>query len=187
MIIFVDGFQNTGKTTLIAGSNRIYDRFPFNQYLTGYELEGKKEELNGFQLGKDLGILFALKYTNYDLVFDRGPFSTIFYSLKENRYGDQTIDVLARFIMDIKDYKNYKYIFVVKKNNKLTERKHNDGFDYLNDDLDENKEKILKDIMNTCKLFKIDIRIFENDFSKSVEDNQKEFNKLLEEMIDEHD
>lgn len=188
MIIFVDGFQNTGKTSLIENCGYKHNRFPFNQYLDKYQLNENKERLNGYQLGKDLGILFGLQYTDKNLVFDRGPFSTIFYSLKEKRYGENTNDIVAYFLQDLREYKEKcKYIFVIKCNDKgNNERIHNDGFDYLNDDNDPNKEKILQIMLLGARIARLDIRIFINDFSKPLEENQKEFNKLLEEMMNEH-
>lgn len=184
MNIFIDGFQTTGKSTLIEKCDFKYNRFPFNQYLDSLDL---KNDLNGFQIGKDLGMLFALQYNKENVIFDRGPFSTIFYSLKENRFGNKTPEILTKFLSEISKFKNCEYVFVVKKNNKENiKREHNDGFDYLNDDDDKEKENILQDIVNTAKQFGINIHIFTNDFSKSLDDNIYNFNKLLEELTNEY-
>ena len=187
MIVFVDGFQNTGKTSLIEGCSYLHNRFPFNQYLEDYDLLNKKEELNGFQLAKDLGILFASRYIKHNVVFDRGPFSTIFYSLKENRYDDNTPEVIMKFLVEISKFENCEYVFVTKKNEKQNnKREHNDGFDYLDDDNDLEKENILENIIKASKLIGIKLHIFENDFSKSLQQNIEDFNKFLRGLENEH-
>lgn len=184
MIIFVDGFQNTGKTTLLDNCKYKHDRFPFNQYLDKF---GLNAEINGFQIGKDLGILFGLQFTNENIVFDRGPLSTIFYSLKEDRYGKDTAKVIVKFLIELKKYPNCKYIFVKKINDpKQVERNHSDGFDYLDDDNDPEKDNILDMMRNIC-YHQIDMVIFENDFSDTIEHNSERFNALLEVLMDEHD
>lgn len=186
MNIFVDGFQNTGKTTLIEKSDFKFNRFPFNQYLDLFELKSQ-DNLNAYQIAKDLGILFGLQYNKENVIFDRGPFSTIFYSIKENRYGEKTLELMMKFLKEISKFKNCKYVFVVKKNeDKSIKREHNDGFDYLNDDEDQEKYKLLDYIVNAAKSFGIEISIFTTDFAKPLEDNIYYFNRLLGELTNEY-
>lgn len=183
MVVFVDGFQSCGKTTLIDGCKYKHNRFPFNQYMDMFELS----DINGFQLGKDLGILFALQYTKENVVFDRGPFSTVFYSLKENRYGDKTPELMTKFVSELKSFKNCAYVFVVKKNApKDYFRFRGDGFDYLNDEDDPEKEGLLNAIVLQAKSLGIKIHLFENDFSEKVKQNLHRFNDLLEGLMNEH-
>lgn len=185
MTIFVDGFQNTGKTTLINGCKYRHNRFPFNQYLDLFGLG--KEDMNGFQLAKDLGIMFGLQYSKETLVLDRGPFSTVFYSLKENRYGDKTAETMMAFLKEISSFKGFGYVFVVKKNAPLSlERKHGDGFDYLDDENDVSKLALLESIVEAAKKIGIEVKIFENDFSLKIKQNLHKFNKLIEELSNEH-
>ena len=187
MNIFIDGFQNTGKTTLIENCKFKHNRFPFNQYLEEFNLSNNRDCLNGFQIGKDLGILFGLQYSKQNVIFDRGPFSTIFYSLKEMRFNENTTTILIKFISELKKYENCKYVFVKKINSKGEEkRNHQDGFDYLNDDEDQEKEKLLEQIIFTAKKFGVEINIFENDFSLSLKTNYHRFNDFLEGLLNEY-
>lgn len=182
MNIFVDGFQNTGKTTLLEGSKYNSCRFPFNQYLDAFNLK-TKEELNGFQIGKDLGILFALNYSTTDIqLFDRGPFSTLYYSLKENRWDGDMIR-FNNFLSVLAKAKNCRYVFVYKRNGEGITREHNDGFDYLNDDEDPNKYGDLERIRYLAAKKGIKLYLFENDFSQSIEENVKRFDNLIETII----
>ena len=183
MVIFVDGFQSCGKTTLISNCRYEHARFPFNQHLSALGIP----DLTGFQLGKDLGIMFALQGRYDPLVLDRGPFSTIFYSLKECRHGEKTPIIMARFLKELASYKGFRYVFVTKKNAPVSERKRGDGFDYLDDDSDKNKEKLLEDMVREARAAGIKIEIFENDFSMQAKRNSRRFNALLERLAHEHD
>ena len=182
MIIFIDGFQNCGKTTLIENCQYQHDRFPFNQYLDKFNLN-----INTYQITKDLAILFGLQFVKDNIIFDRGPFSTVYYSLKEKRYNDNTPKIIFDFLKEISKYNNISYVFVKKINdNKNIKREHNDGFDYLNDDWDLQKEYTFDVMVYLAKSAGIKINVFYNDFSKSIEENQKRFNQLLGEIIHEH-
>lgn len=183
MVIFVDGFQNVGKSTLIDNCKYRHNRFPFNQYMDMFELK----DINGFQIGKDLGILFGLQYAKDTVVFDRGPFSTIFYSLKEKRYGDKTEEMMFKFMSELKNYQNARYVFVKKKNaDPGFVRNHGDGFDYLDDERDEGKDALLDSILGAAKKAGLEVKVFENDFSIKIKRNIHKFNDLLEELSNEH-
>ena len=185
MIIFIDGYQNTGKTTLIKNCKYKHGRFPFNQYL---ELFKGAMDINGYQLTKDLGICFMSQFVKDNIILDRGPLSTIFYSLKENRYGHATPAVMTKFVSALKEYKNCRYVFVKKINDKTQEKRiHNDGFDYLDDDNDEKKDELLNQMVVASEIAGLKIYIFENDFSLSLKQNFHRFNDFLEGIINEHD
>ena len=182
MNIFIDGFQNTGKSTLIDNCNFKHNRFPFNQYMDEFSLD-----INTYQIGKDLGILFGLQYNEEPVIFDRGPFSTIFYSLKENRYGNKTIEIVFKFLKEIATFKNCRFVWIKKINNKESIiREHNDGFDYLDDENDLEKDKLLDQIIQMAESVGIKLYIFENDFSISLKENYHRFNNLLGELINEY-
>lgn len=186
MIIFIDGYQNCGKTTLIEKCKYKHNRFPFNQYLNKFNLY-TKNELNGFQFGKDLGMLFGLQYVNENIIFDRGPLSSVYYSLKENRYGESTHKIIFDFLKEISQYNNIKFVFIKKINDKQNiKRLHNDGFDYLNDDHDLEREYTFDEMNYLAKSAGIKINTFINDYSKPLNENQIEFDRLLEELINEH-
>ena len=186
MIVFVDGFQNTGKTTLVQSCKYKHNRFPFNQYLDLFGLS--KEALNGFQIAKDLAMMFGLQYSKENLVFDRGPLSTAFYSLKENRYGPDTPEVMVKFLKEVNSFKGFKYVFVTKKNAADGFlRTHADGFDYLNDENDPDKESLLWSVADQAQALGMKISFFENDFSKKPKQNIHVFNDLLERLMNEHD
>ena len=183
MFIFIDGFQTSGKSTLINNCKYKHRRFPFNQYLDLFPLD-----LNTFQITKDLAILFLAEAVKDNIVFDRGPFSTIFYSLKEDRFGKDTTKIVRRFLGQLKEFPNCEFVFVKKINEtEVIKREHNDGFDYLNDDDDPQKDVLLDSIIYEAEKVGIKIHIFENDFSISLKQNYHRFNDLLEELIDEHD
>lgn len=186
MVIFVDGFQNTGKTTLVDACKYRHNRFPFNQYLDMFNLG--KEALSGFQLAKDLAMMFGLQYSKENLVLDRGPLSTVFYSLKENRYGPATNEMMVKFLKEVNSFKGFRYVFVTKKNAADSFlRNHADGFDYLDDDNDANKDALLWSIADQAASLGMKISFFENDFSRKLKQSIHDFNDLLERLMHEHD
>ena len=182
MIIFIDGWQGSGKTTLIENCKYKHGRFPFNQYLNKFDLD-----INDLQITKDLAILFTSQFIKDNVILDRGPFSTIYYSLKEDRYGKDTPLQMMKFMKELREYNNCQFVWIFKTNdNSLQPRKHNDGFDYLNDDEDPNKEKLLQSIFDTAQNLGIMIHTFEVDFSLKEKDNVKRFNDFLEGIIYEY-
>lgn len=186
MNIFIDGFQNVGKTTLLDNSKYKHLRFPFDVYVHDFDLKDP-QSLNGFQLGKDLGMLFGLSVTDNRNItlFDRGPFSTIYYSLKEDRWTKRKY--VENFLKHIKSFKDNIFVFVTKINDETNiKREHNDGFDYLDDDNEKSKDYYLGYLQGIANLHEIDLRFFENDFSKPIEENIERFNNFLEQVMYEH-
>lgn len=185
MVFIVEGLQNVGKSSLIKALKYKTDRFSFNEYLDEFKLN-TYGELNAFQIGKDLGILFGLNFLSKEeiVILDRGPISTMFYSIKEARKLSKE-GTLPFFLNEIHKFKNIHYICVNKINDKFkNKRNKKDGFDYLNDnELDKYNFKLLEET-----LIKSGLKIyhFNNDFSKSIEENAKQLEILIEDIINEH-
>lgn len=178
MLIFVEGFQGVGKTTLLESSGYSYNHFPFAYYVK--EFGFKDEKLTGFQFGKDLGILYALRNINLPLLFDRGPFSSVYYSLKEKRCSEE---FLRSYLKEISKYKDCKYLFIQKVNGLASsERKRSDGFDYLNDENDSKKEERFEQMKNLANEYGIKFHFFENDFSKNFSLVKKDFKIKIKEL-----
>lgn len=186
-VIFIDGPQLSGKSTLIKGLSAKYGwkvyKFPFSKYSSKLELS-TKEELNGFQLGKDLASMYWIKSLAGNsegvLLVDRGPMSSAYYSLTENRMPTKMVH---RFIRELSEFGNdFIYIFITA-NNRPEEviREKNDGFDGL--------DKGEEDIEAVCSLSSmafwnsLKLKLFVNDFSSSIEENLDNLIKTIEEVL----
>lgn len=181
MILFIDGQQLSGKSTLISElcNNNSWEsyRFPFDTYVNTFKLNDIKS-INGFQIAKDLGILFALNACKpkNNIVFDRGPLSTIYYSLLTKRMNSEQID---EFFKELEKYPDFVYVFVKKSNfdNKIIGvREKNDGFDDIeNIDFNYNqeiyKEMSINTIVDLAHKHKLRYFIFYNNFNLSPEEN----------------
>lgn len=179
MFVFIDGFQNVGKTTLITESGYKDYRFGFVKYIDTFDLKDKNS-LNGFQIGKDFGMLYLsnLCYKNKNLIIDRGPLSTLYYSVKENRWPSE--EYMNRYLKELSYYKNVRFIWVTKINDNSNHRRNRqDGFDFINDDLEDYEARI-KELKEYCSRYKIKFDIFTNDYSKHIDDNCKAFRRLIE-------
>lgn len=185
MVIFVDGFQNTGKTTLVENSSFPHDSFPFTENIQALGLDTK--HIPGYQLGKDLGMLFAFSKMDKNLLIDRGPLSSILYSLKEMRFEEETFSVLRSFADILAKEKNAKFIFVTKSGMAPTKREHHDGFDYLDDDNDPNMRKYLSQLQEILDEAGVRVTFFTNDFSKSEKENSIRFDSIVRKIFYEHD
>ena len=178
MFIFIDGFQNVGKTTLIKNSGYNDYRFGFVKYLDIFNLKDKNS-LNGFQIGKDLGMLYLSDFCfkDKDIILDRGPLSTFYYSIKENRWKNESY--INNYLKEVSNFKNIRFIWVTKINDKEHIRRNkNDGFDFINDD-NENYENRIKDLKNYCNKYNIRFDVFENDYSKTIVENCMRFKKII--------
>lgn len=179
MILLIDGLQNSGKTTLAQHSVVPYKRFNFDFYLNSFGLNDS--EINGFQLGKDLGIAFALENELNDYILDRGPIATAYYSLKYKRWHD--IKKVDQFFSCFKSYKNFAYVIIRKINGNLSQRKKNDGFDELNDDVDPSAKELFEQVIKSAKKNGLIIYEFDNDFSKGIEENQVRFDDFIKRIL----
>lgn len=184
MITFIDGPQLVGKSTLI---NYLVDKckyrsfkFEFSKYSKIFNIEDKRD-LRSYQIGKDCSTLYWIKELankQEDILIDRGVMSTIYYSLLLERMGqDEILDLL-----DLVAYynKDFKFVFIISKNKKEEiQRNKDDGFDYLNKDVNE---EILKFMLRACKNRGIKFTIFKNNFSKSIEENGKILNGVIHDI-----
>lgn len=179
MFIFIDGFQNVGKTTLITESGYKDYRFGFVKYIDSFDLKDKNS-LNGFQIGKDFGMLFLSNhcYRDKNLIIDRGPLSTLYYSVKEKRWPSE--EYMNKYLEELSSYKNIRFIWVTKINdNTHNRRNRNDGFDFINDD-SEDYEARIRELQEYCRKYEIRFDVFLNDYSKDIRSNCRSFRRLIE-------
>lgn len=185
MIIFFDGPQGVGKSTLIKGlrDNWSYHsktyKFEFSKYSKLFNLQFG-ESLKGFQLGKDLATLYWLKNlpdTGNLALIDRGPLSTLYYSMKFDRLSAKELKDFIDTLISFPGNNPVRYIFITSKNRDNYFREKKDGFDGL----DSGEEKTYKMFENICKRNKLDFTHFENDFSLPIEEN---IANLIKEILD---
>lgn len=189
MIVFIDGEQLSGKSTLIDILSKEYrfisNRFPFDLHVNHFKLN-EKDLLNGFQIGKDLGILFALGAISpkNNFVFDRGPFSTIYYSLLDNRMSNEQI---LSFADEMSKY-DFIYVFVkgINQHNSLKIRAKKDGFDDLKEKEISEGDAITFLLQQLAEKYHLKYLTFYNDFSLPPEKNASNLIRLLKEIENEH-
>ena len=172
MAIFIDGPQQSGKTTLINliksnGNYGVY-KFEFGKYSKEFNLH-TKQELASFSLGKDLAMVQILpNLVDGNLLVDRGPLSTAYYSIVENRLP---INLILKFLRIVKEYSSdHGFIFIRPKNRpKLAARNKDDGFDK---GFEEDEDHFIQ-LVNLIKEAGLGDRVlfFENDFNYSPEEN----------------
>lgn len=204
-IFFIDGPQQSGKTTLINGLEKsIYSsliekhKFPFSLYINElFPNQCPPDILEGFRLGKDLGILDTLittipdqkiRLTSKILVYDRGPFSTIYFNLAQREYLQpyilrqvQLIDHLCAYAKSAKNI-NIHFILVYPQNrSQLKPRERGDGFD--NTSLSAVSDWAFNLIDNLVYGKEVSVTRFINDFSLGVEESTQEFIALIAKLI----
>lgn len=180
MIIFIDGPQCVGKTTLIDYLVNKYGfkkyKFDFSKYTKLFNIE-ENSDLRNFQIGKDFSMLYwlsELENSNEKIIIDRGPLSSIYYSHLLNRMNEK--DLKTYFDL-ISEFKNIKFILLFAKNKKEEiKRNKKDGFDNLSKEINE---KTINFIINNCKNKNINLNIFYNDFSKNINLNGENLNYLI--------
>lgn len=186
-IVFVDGSQGVGKSTLIAGlSTRtptyVY-KFPFSDYSKTFNIKNK-EALKGFQLGKDLATLYFMSrsYTSqpYPQVVDRGPFSTAYYSLTTGRMTEAEVGEFFKIMSEMVEHMSF--VFVKPKNQISFTRDKKDGFDELKA-TEVDPDKAIDTLIALAKKYRIPLKIFENDFSVDIKKNVDNFYKLVKEEL----
>lgn len=180
MVIFIDGPQLSGKTTLIEGVKRATKKlkFPFGEISKDLGFSNQELVLKGFQVGKDLSALYFISSLvdkeKGDLLVDRGPFSSIYYSLAKGR---MTLKEVADFSEKVAEFgRDFRYIFVLPKNRPSMRRDKFDGFDGLDSFIDPVAPHFIKVVADINRL---DYRLFFNDFSKPIEENVKEFENFI--------
>lgn len=173
MIIFMDGPQSVGKSTLINylinHSNFKNYKFDFSKYSKIFNID-KKNKLKYYQIGKDFSTLYwldKLSKKEDNIIIDRGIISSIYYSINQKRMSEKEI---LNYLECLKEFDNFKFLFILpKKRKEKIIRNKNDGFDNL--DNNEYDYEAVEYINNYCKANNIDFEIFYNNFSKSIEEN----------------
>lgn len=180
MVIFIDGPQLSGKTTLIEGVKRATKKlkFPFGEISKDLGFSNQESVLKGFQVGKDLSALYFISSLvdkdKEDILVDRGPFSSIYYSLAKER---MTLKEVSNFSEKVAEFGgDFRYIFVLPKNRPALKRNKFDGFDGLDSFIDPIAQHLIKVVADANRL---DCRLFFNDFSKPIEENVKKFERFI--------
>lgn len=186
-IVFVDGSQGVGKSTLISGLSTLTPtyvyKFPFSDYSKAFNLKSK-ESLKGFQLGKDLATLYFMgkAYTvqPYPQVVDRGPLSTAYYSLTTGRMTEAEVEEFFKIMSEMVEH--FSFVFIKPKNQTNFIRDKKDGFDRLKA-LEVDPDKAIETIVLLAKKYRIPLKVFENDFSVDIKKNVNNFYKLVKEEL----
>lgn len=176
MIIFVEGLQLTGKSTMIENSGYNSYKFNFSYYTKEFNIK-KRKDLRFFQVGKDMSMLYFLDKLDANekiILIDRGPISSLYYSILLKRFKEKDIE---NYIKELKKY-NYNYIFFIPKNNENLSRNKKDYFDKLNKNINY---KILNKICTLCNSNNIKLKIFINDLEKTIKENVKNFKEVIKE------
>lgn len=183
MIIFFDGPQQSGKSSLISELSKIGFgkglKFPFSKYTQeyGFILD---QGLKGFQIGKDMATLYylsSLPQPEENYLMDRGPLSTLFYSLTHSRLDAVELSNLSKEVNYYQKLGNIKFVFIVPKYRPKLIRDKLDGFDGL--DLDNRLKSDLNQFYKFAEYHNLDFIKFENDFSKPIEENAKRLAEIL--------
>lgn len=178
MLIFFDGPQQSGKSSLIEelvkkGFGKGL-KFPFSKYTQEYDFI-LDHEIKGFQVGKDMATLYYLSnlpQPKENYLMDRGPLSTLFYSLTHNRLDAVELSNLSKEVNEYQKKGQIKFVFVVPKNRpKLSTRFKLDGFDGL--DLNSRLKSDLNQFYRFAEYHNLNFIKFENDFSIPIEENAK--------------
>lgn len=183
MLVFFDGPQQSGKSSLIEELAKIGFgkglKFPFSKYTQeyGFILD---HEIKGFQIGKDMATLYYLSnlpQPKENYLMDRGPLSTLFYSLTHNRLDAVELSNLSKEINEYQKKGQIKFVFVVPKNRPKLSRFKLDGFDGL--DLDNRLKSDLNQFYRFAEYHNLNFIKFENNFSKPIEENAKALAEIL--------
>ena len=180
MILFIDGPQGVGKSTLIdylvENCNFKKYKFDFSKYSQAFKIK-QNSQLKNYQIGKDFATLYWLKElanSNENIVIDRGVMSSIYYSHCFKRMKDK--EILTYFDL-LEDFKEFKFLFLLPKKRTNFIRSKEDGFDSL-DSNDYNMETV--DFMiNEASNRDLDFDTFYNNFTKSIEENGERLKNYL--------
>lgn len=184
MLIEISGMQKAGKSTLIEGLtfNFNYYKFPMGGVCKYFNIQPTWE----MQIAKDISALSMVEQVircseldDIPMISDRGPLSTIYYSMLFNR---TYLDNIRQFIIYLKNcYRSMWHpVWVEAKNQPELKREKNDGFDKLQDNLDPARVMAIRDVMfNLLDEYKIPYTRVYNDFSTSIEQNQEDFQSKI--------
>lgn len=188
MLIEISGMQKAGKSTLINGLK--YDfylyKFPMGTVCKTFGVKPTWE----LQIAKDIStmelyyqLLQDSSFVEIPIISDRGPLSTIFYSLLFHRTSDEAIDTFVKYLSKF-DF--WVPIWVEAINQPELKREKTDGFDKLQDGLDPNEVKLAKQKMiGILDKYRIKPTIIYNDFQIPVEKNIELFQSKIKEIIGE--
>ena len=178
MFIEISGHQQVGKSTIIEGIQTPFTlyKFPMGNVCKELSIRPTWE----FQVAKDISALQFSRTIGDEtlLVGDRGPLSSIFYSILFNRASSDDIHNFVQYLTRYKDI--WKPVWVTAVNRNIQARSKNDGFDNLQDlatevevyDAETKMDLILRE-------YGFNYYHHINDFATPVESNIERFNLLI--------
>lgn len=179
MILFIDGPQGAGKSTLIdylKKYNFKSYKFDFSKYSQAFKIK-QNSQLKNYQIGKDFATLYWLKElanSNENIVIDRGVMSSIYYSHHFKRMNEK--EIITYFDL-LEDFKEFKFLFLLPKKRGEFIRNKEDGFDSL--DSNEYDSDTIDFMITKANERDIDFDIFYNNFTKSIEENGERLKNYL--------
>lgn len=186
MIIEISGLQCAGKSTLIGGLTgidyKLY-KFPMGGVCKQLKIHPTWE----MQIAKDISTLELCTQLCKDdiIISDRGPLSTLYYSLLFKRATDEEV---WKFIQHLSQYKDRWFpVWLEGVNNEeaIAARSKNDGFDNMMANTDPTLANIYKAaLFYMLREAGIKYTIVKNNFENSVEDNIKSFNSAINKIIE---
>lgn len=188
MLIEISGMQKAGKSTLIEGLTFNFNlyKFPMGPVCKHFCIKPTWE----MQIAKDISTLEfysqVVKLSEADdipTISDRGPLSTIFYSILFNRTRLDNVKDFVKYLAS--NYPtDWKPVWVEGKNQPDTVgRMKNDGFDDLQTGIHQLNFEIAKNTMfNILNENHIQPTVFYNNFELGVEKSQENFNSCILEI-----
>ena len=187
MLIEISGMQKAGKSTLIEGLTFNFNlyKFPMGGVCKQFGIKPTWE----MQIAKDISTLEfysqVVKISEADdipTITDRGPLSTIFYSILFKR---ASLDQIKEFVKYLANYRtDWRPIWIEGVNQpNMLGRSKADGFDTLQDGLDmidvvDARETMLS-ILNEND---ITVHLLYNNFKNSIKENQEMFQEAILEI-----
>ncbi len=189
MLIEISGMQKVGKSTLIEGIHLNFNRykFPMGPVCKVFGVKPTWE----LQIAKDISTMELFQQiiresvaNEIPTISDRGPLSTIFYSILFNRTTDEQLDNFVKYLSQYKSF--WRPIWVEAINQPEMKREKLDDFNNLQDGLDINNVKLAKQKMfGLLDKYGISYKIYINDFAISVEQNKENFSEIVENIAGE--
>lgn len=180
MIITVCGLQLVGKSTVLEP---LFNEYKHYKFPTGKIC--KTMDINitwEFQVAKDIAMLDIFSKEKDVILLDRGPLSTIFYSLLFKRTSEENIRNYVHSML--KSYSNvWRPIWIKSFGAPLLERKKSDNFDNLQVGLTENdyKEAEIK-MWELLSEAEIKAWCITNNFREPISENQRRFSDLIHDI-----
>lgn len=187
MLIEISGMQKAGKSTLIEGLTFNYNlyKFPMGGVCKRFGIKPTWE----MQIAKDISTLEfysqVVKLSEADdipTISDRGPLSTIFYSILFKRASLDQVKDFVEFLAN--NYPtDWRPVWVEGVRQPVLTRKKSDGFDKLQDGLDPIEVAYARETMMTIlNEYGIKPTIIYNNFKNSIEKNQELFQAAVLEI-----